>query len=62
MTTITVWVMIASMLGNSHGGNTPIVVDNLATRADCVRIVAAIQKDKPLSHWSCTQVKKIYPG
>lgn len=53
MTTIAVWVL--TMIINGQ----PIVVDNIATKADCITTGGMMQKDlKVIGSLSCVSVQK----
>jgi GH25 family lysozyme M1 (1,4-beta-N-acetylmuramidase) len=58
MSTIAVWVFIAyfDLTGYHAASGGPVVIDNIATKADCMELVADIGKS---ARWSaCREVKK----
>lgn len=55
--TIVVWVLVAYTDGYNAGG--PLVVDNIATKAECERLAARIKYLGDETEAVCTQVQKV---
>lgn len=54
--TVYVWILLASYV-NGHGGN-PIVIDNIATKAECQRVAQVLKGTTYGTELQCVQVMK----
>lgn len=56
-----VWVLVFYVAGGNQAGG-PAVIDNIATKEECVRIQSVLQDDDPkVRRARCIQVGKVKP-
>ena len=53
-----VWVLVFYMAGSSHNGG-PAVIDNIATKEECVRIQQLVLGAKRIDDARCIEVRKV---
>lgn len=53
-----VWVLVFFMSGSSHNGG-PAVIDNIATREECVRIQEIVLRSKRGDDARCIEIRKV---
>jgi hypothetical protein len=55
-----VWVLVFYMAGGSYNGG-PAVIDNIATKEECVRIQQIVLTAKRIDDARCIEVRKVRP-
>lgn len=55
-----VWVLVFFMSGSSHNGG-PAVIDNIATREECVRIQQIVLGARRGDDARCIEIRKVRP-
>lgn len=53
-----VWVLVFYMSGSSHNGG-PAVIDNIATREECVRIQHIVLRASRIEDARCIEIRKV---
>jgi hypothetical protein len=53
-----VWVLVFYMSGSSHNGG-PAVIDNIATKEECVRVSEIVMQSRRADSARCIEVRKV---